>query len=177
MHGLGLAALRISPARLHPPGLERLAIAARRYFAVAALARKPDLQVIGFGGREASIASRQGDYPVWQLQALQYQFGIRRQFFQSSVRLLWTDHMHQFHFFELVLANHAARILAIRAGLRTKARCMRREFQRQISVFQNSFARQVRQWHFGRRNQEEILVALDRKQVFLEFRQLPGANQ
>ena len=65
--------------------------------------------------------------------------------------------------------------MSVRAGLAAKARRIRGIEQRQIAAVENLAAVQVRQRHFGGRNEEQIPVAGDLEQVLLELRQLTRA--
>src|SRR5438552_2915694 len=61
VHGFGLAAVRIAPARLHAARLEGLAVAARGDLAITLLRRQPYFQIVGLGAAEADIARAQRD--------------------------------------------------------------------------------------------------------------------
>src|SRR6266542_6993118 len=60
MHELGLA-LCISVARLHPPRLKRLAVAARADLAVRVLRRQPHLEIVRLRAGEAYVGRAQRD--------------------------------------------------------------------------------------------------------------------
>ena len=91
--------------------------------------------------------------------------------------------LHHLDFVELVLADHAARVLAVAAGLRAEAWRVRGEPDRQLGLLEQVAAHRVGQRHLGRRDQVEdlafaLLPALARReQVLLELRQLTGADQ
>ncbi len=82
-----------------------------------------------------------------------------------------------------MLANHAARVAAIAAGLGTKARGMRRHFDRQCISRHDLVAHGVRQRYFRCRDQIQrfaltfLTAFLDGEQISFEFRQLAGAAQ
>ena len=186
MHGLGLAGLRVPPARLHAPRLEALAIAAGGDLAVLALARQPDLQVVGLGAAEADIARAQRHDAVRQPEPLQHLAGVAGQFLQRRVGIPRPDHVHQLDLVELVLPDHAARVLAVGARLGTEAGRVGHEPQRQGVRFDDLLAHQVGQRHFRRRDQVQVLQALlflevlpplQREQVGLELRQLARPRQ
>ena len=80
---------------------------------------------------------------------------------------------HQLDLGELVLANHAARILAGRARLGAEARRERREAQRQFLLVQHHVVHQVGERDLGRRDQPEAVVGAEH--VLGELRQLADA--
>ena len=61
------------------------------------------------------------------------------QFLERRIGAVGRNELYQFHFFELVLANHAAGILAIRACLRTKTGRVRHIFPGHICCVENIF--------------------------------------
>ena len=88
--------------------------------------------------------------------------------------------MYQFHFFELVLANHAASIATIAARLTAKTGRVAGEFNAiiaQLSVFENPVPGDISHRHFGGWNQVEIVLCMELEYVLLKFRQLAGALQ
>jgi hypothetical protein len=69
--------------------------------------------------------------------------------------------VHELDLLELVLADHAACVLAIRAGLRPEARRMRGVPARQRVCLEDLLAREVRHRNLGGRDQEQLLLAGD----------------
>ena len=80
---------------------------------------------------------------------------------------------NQFHLAELMLAQHAARILARRPRFGPETRRPCGHAKRQFVDAGHRVGNQARQRHFGSRNQPEIIAGAI--QVFLELRQLPRA--
>src|SRR5690606_39445788 len=78
----------IKPARLHTPRMKCTGIGTGINFAVFALPRQPDLQIVGFGGGENYVAATEGDHTVRQLKQLQDLLGVSGQFFQRLSGLL-----------------------------------------------------------------------------------------
>jgi hypothetical protein len=116
----------IAPARLHAPRLEIPAVAARGDLAVFLLPRQPHFEVIGLRAAEADVAAAQRDHAIRQFQPLQHGFGVRGELFERGIRIFRPLHdLHEFDLVELVLADHAARVLASRTGLRAEARRVR----------------------------------------------------
>ena len=76
-----------------------------------------------------------------------------------------------------MLADQAAHVRAVRAGLAAEARRVGGVAQRQRAAVEDLVAVQVRERHLGGRDQVEIPVAGDLEQVLLELRQLAGAGQ
>ena len=99
------------------------------------------------------------------------------QLLQAFVGLVRMDDLHQLDLVELVLADHAACVLAVGTGFRTEAGRMTDELQRQPVRGQNFIPHDVGDGNFGGGNQVKLSpVGFGyREQVFLELRQLPGA--
>src|SRR5258706_28201 len=121
MDGLGLALL-VAKARLHAPRLERLEVRARGDLAVGVLSRQPNLEIVGLRGGKADVAGAQRHHAVGQLEPAQDRFGVRGKLFVRLVGFGWMHDLHQLDLVELVVADHAARVLARRAGLGAEAR-------------------------------------------------------
>ena len=85
--------------------------------------------------------------------------------------------MHEFDFFELVLTNHATRVLPVRSRFRTEARRMCHESLRQLIRFENCVACLVGERHFGRRNQVIRPLFRGLEQVCCKFWQLSCADE
>src|SRR5690606_28708800 len=60
MDRFGLSGVRITPAGLHTPCLKITGVGTGRNFAVFALPRQPDFQIVGFGGGETYVAATEG---------------------------------------------------------------------------------------------------------------------
>src|SRR5690348_11854264 len=112
---------RLAPARLHAPRLELAAVRAARDLAIGILARQPDLDVVGLLRREAHVAGAERDHAVWQAEALQHLLGAAGHAPMLLVGMVGMRDRDQLHLEKLVLADHAARVLARRAGFRTEA--------------------------------------------------------
>ena len=108
---------------------------------------------------------------------LQHRFGVADEHLELAIRLLGSRDVHELDLVELVLANHAARVLPVRSRLRAEARRVRRQAQRQPIRFDDRVAHEVRQRHLGRRNQAQLVLALEREQIRGELRQLARAEQ
>ncbi len=95
------------------------------------------------------------------------------QSFQFFVRLLRFCEGDQLDFVELMQANEAPRVFTVRAGLTPEARRIGGVANGQRLLRQHFLSMQVCHGYFCGGDQEEFLIAY-LKQVFLEFRQLPG---
>ena len=62
--------------------------------------------------REAHVAGAERDHAIGQLELLQDGFGVPGELLVRGVRLLRVHDLHQLDLVELVLADHAARVLA-----------------------------------------------------------------
>src|SRR5256884_4718667 len=60
VHGFGLAAVRIAPARVHAARLEGLAVAARGDLAITLLRRQPYFQIVGLDRKSTRLNSSHG---------------------------------------------------------------------------------------------------------------------
>ena len=80
-------------------------------------AGQPDFEVVGLGGGEAHVAGAQRHDAVRQFQPLQDRLGVAGQLLERVVGLVRMDDLHQLDLVELMLADHAARVLAVAAGL------------------------------------------------------------
>src|SRR5215475_1493907 len=109
-------------ARVHAPGLKLAAQRAGGNLAIGVLPRQPYLDVVGFLRGEPHVAGAQRDHTVVQIEAPQHFLGAGEHAFVLVFALLRRGDGDEFHFVELVLADHAARIFAGRTGLGAKAR-------------------------------------------------------
>ena len=105
---------------------------------------------------------------------------------QRCVGSLRRRDLHHLDLVELVLADHAARVLAVGAGLGAEAGRVRREPDRQRLGRHDLVAHQVRQRHFAGGDQVEVAAfrvrllraaLLHLEEVGLELGQLAGAAQ
>src|SRR5262249_45816343 len=117
-----LLARRRPVANLRAPRLKVLAVRARRDLLVHALPRQPDLEVVRLRRRESEVAGAQRDDAIVQAEALQHALGILAHRFELGVARLGRGQLDELDLVELMLADQAARILAVRAGLGAKAR-------------------------------------------------------
>jgi hypothetical protein len=85
---------------------------------------------------------------------------------------------HELDLLELVLADHAAHVLAVTAGLGAEAGRVRGQPHRQRRVLDDFVAHEIGQRNLGSRDQVTPRLA-DRgaEQVLLELRQVAGAEQ
>ena len=130
MDKLGLSLVG-APAGLHAPRLERLAVAARGNLAVLALTRQPHLEVVRLRRAEADVAAAQRHDAIGEPEPLQHGLRIGHEQLELGVRLLGSRDVHELDLVELMLADHAARVLAVGAGLGPEARRVRHQPHRQ----------------------------------------------
>src|SRR5919107_282177 len=149
---LGLRAARPAEAYLRAARLVRLEVRARRDFAEGVLRGQPHLQVVGLRRRAAHVAGRERDDAVVQPELLQNPLGVARQPFEFLVRVLGERELHQLDLVELVLADDAARVAAVRAGLRAEAGRVGDGLQRKLGGVEYLLAMDVRHRHLGRRD-------------------------
>ena len=103
-------------------GLEGLEVGAGGDFAVEVLAGEPDFEVVGFGGGEAHVAGAEEHAAVGEAEALRgrsRRARVRR--FVLFVGFFGRGELDQLDLLELVLADHAADVLAVGAGFGAEA--------------------------------------------------------
>ena len=110
---------------------------------------------------------------IRQAEALQHFLGARRHALVLGVGLLGRGDADQLDLGELVLADHAARVLAGRARLGAEARREGGEAQRQLLLVEHRVVHQVGERHLGGRDQPEAVVGVEH--VLGELRQLADA--
>ena len=76
--------------------------------------------------------------------------------------------LHQLDLVELVLADHAARVLAVGTGLAAETRRVADELERQLLAREDLAAHEIRHRIFGGRNQVQI-ASLELEQIVLEL--------
>ncbi len=69
-----------------------------------------------------------------------------------------------------MIADHAARVFASRAGFRAEARSVADEFHGKLLGRNYLLAHEIRHRHFGRGNEIERLLPANHKQILLELR-------
>src|SRR6185312_21974 len=159
--------------RIHAPQLVVAAVGAARDLAIAALARQPDLDVIGLARGRAHVAAAQDDGAVRDLQSLQNLLGPRGHALVLGGGLLGRGDGHHLDLGELVRADHAACVLAGRACFRAEAGREGGVAQRQHLLVEHRLVGEVGQWHLSGRNQPEPVVGMEH--VLGEARQLADA--
>src|ERR1035441_472371 len=93
-----------------------------------------------------------------QAEFLEDLLGIASELFVLLVRLLGLGELHQLSLLELVLADDAAHVLAMRAGFAAETRCIRCERNRQPRNVEGLVAIEVGDWHLGGGNQIKISI-------------------
>ena len=78
--------------------------------------------------------------------------------------------MHQFDLLELMLSNHAARVLAMGPRLASEARGMTNPLHRQCARFQYLIPIQIGYRDFCSRNQKIFRIRIGAELIFLELR-------
>src|SRR6202048_2822117 len=119
-----MAHLTIFPAakaRLHAPRLELATHRARRNLAIGILAWQPDLDVVGLLRGETHIAGAERHHPIMQIETAQHLLGTGQHALVLVSALIRRCDRYELDFRELMLANHAAGVLARRTCLRAKA--------------------------------------------------------
>src|SRR5689334_24981417 len=76
-----------------------------------------------------------------------------------------------------MLANDAARVASVAAGLRTKTRRVSDPAQRQLRGVEYLLAMIIRDRHFRRRDQVKLARIFELEKIGFKLRQLPGAEK
>src|SRR5579871_2001706 len=158
VHGANAAVLA-TVTRVHAARLEIAAHRAGRDLAKEVLPRQPDLDVVGLLRRETHVAGAQRDDAVVQIQPAQHLLGARQHTLMLVLALLGRRDRNELDLGELVLADHAARVLAGGTGLGAEARRERREAHRQFGLVGDCLTHQVGQGHLGGGDEPETLVS------------------
>ena len=102
-------------------GLEGFEVGAGADLAVELLAGKPDLEVVGFGGGEAHVAGAEQHAAVGEAEDFEDALGVAGEALVLGVRVFGRGELDQLDLLELVLADHAADVLAVAAGFGAEA--------------------------------------------------------
>ena len=152
----GLAVLR-AIAGVHAPRLEIGADRARRDLAIGPLPRQPDLDVVGLGRGEAHVAGAQRHDAIGQIEPLQHLLGAAEHALVLVRRLLRRRDRDELALGELVLPQHAARVLAGSARLGAEARRERGDAQGELVLGRDGFADEVGERDFGGGDEPVVL--------------------
>ena len=98
--------------------------------------------------REAGVARRERQHAVGNLEPLQHRLGVRGEQRVFARTLLGSHQPDQLDLVELVHADQAARVLAVRARLAAEARRVGRHRDRQIGRVEDLVAVDVGDRHF-----------------------------
>lgn len=163
--------------------LEILDVGVGGDFMISVLCWNLYFEVIGFVGVEVYIVGVQCDFMVWQVQQLQYFFGVIGYFFQCGYRVFWVDDLYYFNFIELVYMDQIVGVVVIGIGFRVEVWCMGGYFDWQIVFVDDFIVYQVGQWYFCCWDQCVVVVVsfffqwMGMEQVVGEFWQLVSVIQ
>ncbi len=154
-------AVLAATARVHAARLEVAAHRAGRDFAIHVLARQPDLDVVGLLRGEAHVAGAERHHAIVQIELLQHVLGAFQHALMLGLRLFRRRDRNQLDLGELMLADHAARVLAGRARLGAEARRAGGQTHRQCGFLDDGFTHEIGERHFGGRDEPEIIGRLE----------------
>ena len=172
VHVLGFLAVAVTDAGA--AGLEGFIVGAGGDFLIGILSRQPDLNIVGLGGVCSQIAGTQHNGAEGEPQADQDVFGIGGEFVQFLVALFGPGELDQLYLLELMLADDAANVAAIGAGLAAETRGVGAKLDRQVVFLQRFVAVNVGDGNLRGGDQPEIAV-LAFEQVGSELGELRGA--
>ena len=170
-----LAAVGRLVLHAHAACLEVLAVAARADFAVGVLPREPDLDVVGLRRAEAHVSGAEHYDAVGDFKELEHALGAVRHVLKLVVALLRRAELHHLDLVELVLAQHSAHVAAVAAGLAAEAVSVGAEVFRQLGLLERFARVEVRERHFGGRDEPEVVVRAA-VEVLGELRKLARAG-
>src|SRR3546814_13664751 len=117
------------------------------------LAWQPDFDVVGLGGGRTHVARTQGDDAIRQIELLEDRLGMRGQLLVNRVGISRQRRLHAFDLFELMLANHAARVTTGLPGIGAEAWRVRDPLSRQRIGIEAFIAQQICHRPYGRRRE------------------------
>ena len=124
----------------------------------AALPRQPDLDVVGLLRGKAHVAGAQGHHAVVQAEPAQHFLGAGQHALVLVFGLLRRGDRDQFHLGELMLADHAAGVLAGGARFGAEARRQRGQPHRQRVFVEDGLAHEIGQRDFGGGDEPELVL-------------------
>src|ERR1035438_6347023 len=176
VHQLALAGAFRAIADVGATRLESLEVGARRNFAEQSLPRQPHFDVVSFGRRKSHVSGAQDHGAIVQAELLQDLLGVASELVVLFVRLLGLGELHQLDLLELVLADDAAHVLAIRTGFAAEARRISSQRDGQPRAVERFVAIEIGYRNLGSRNQVEVLfVERNFEQIGFELGELAGA--
>src|SRR5438552_657801 len=117
--------LRGAIADVRAPRLEIEEVRARRDLAICLLPGQPNLEVVRFRAGEPEVAGRQRHAPVGKIERLENRFGVARQALVLVPGAVRHSELYDLDLLELMQADHAARVFAVRSGFAAKTRRIR----------------------------------------------------
>ena len=107
---------------------------------------------------KAHVAGAQGHHAIGQLKPAQHLLGAGEHALVLVLALLRRSDGDELDLGELVLADHAARILARRPGFGAEARRAGSEAQGERVLVKDRFAHEIGQRHFGGRDEPKAFA-------------------
>ena len=120
---------------------------------------QPHLDVVGLLRRKTHIAGAQGHDAIVQTEPPQDLLGAGQHALVFVLRLLRRRDGDELDFGELMLADHAARVLAGGAGFGTEAGRAGSEPHRQLRFVDDGFAHEIGERHFGGGDEPETIFS------------------
>src|SRR5215213_8577982 len=151
----------------HPAGLVVAEVRARAHLEPALDAGRPHLEVVLLRLDEAHLAGAHQDDAISQTEALEEELGPFRQPLECGRRLVGLLEEHHLDLVELMHAEDAAGVLAGSPGLAPEAWGVGGVADRKLVGVEDLVAVQVRDRHFGSRDEVQIVARHDVHLVFL----------
>ena len=171
MHGLDPALAAVSDPE--PAGLVVGGVRDRSGLAIAALAREPDLHVVGLRGRARDVAGREHDDPVRKSELAHELLGVREQELVLVPGVVRSRERELLDLVELVDADHPARVPPGRTRFAAEAGREGDVAERQLVRVEDLAGVEARERDLGRAGQVE---AVGRKLVDVRLIGREGAG-
>ena len=142
-------------------GLEGFEVGAGGDLAVEVLSGEPDFEVVGFGGGEAHVAGAEKHAAIREVEFFQDDFGVTGEGFVLFVRVFRPDEFYELYSLELMLADHAADVLAVGAGFATEAGSVGAEGDRELGLFEGLVAVEIGDGDLGGGDEPVVVVLVD----------------
>lgn len=141
--------------------LEVEAVGAGADFAVGVLPGEPHFEVVCFGGVEAGVAGAERHYAIGEFEFLEDGLRVGGHGFEFVEGVLGAYELDHLDFVELVLAQHAARVLAVGACFGAEAGRVRGVVDWELGVVNDFTGVDVGQRDFCGGNEPEVLIAVE----------------
>src|SRR6185312_14680738 len=146
-----------------------------------------DFEIVGLGRGEAHVAGAEQHTAVGKAEPFEYGFGVAGEAFVLLVGVFGFDELDQLDLLELVLADHAADILAVGAGFGAEAGSVGAEGDGQLRFVEGLVAEEIGDRDLGGGDEPVVVLLIVAglvaalvvavEEVFGELGELAGAEE